>query len=272
MSLPVLYSAHHAAWSFADYAERIALTPFEQLRYCDIGTELVAPINGVATFYSEVSRGLADLNRAPNHPGLHPSTDFSRPTPNGIWIPRHELTPEEKSELKRRYYDTYHEQLLQVINDSRESIIVVCIDNTAPYTLGVDAAGQSVVMPHFVLSNNGNEGAADGAETTCSPALLKALGAALEKNFTSAFKEPPTVAMNLVYKGGYITQKYTNYSKVESVLINPDVQSLQLEYNYAITHDFNTMEAIPGRTALLQEIISQSMKDVFTLIGGNAIL
>ena len=95
--VPVIYSAHHASYDFGTFADRCALLPEERKRYCDLGTEQTVPRNGIQTFIGEYSRGLIDLNRAPDAPTLFPEYDFARPKPHPIWREGEGLSEEERA-------------------------------------------------------------------------------------------------------------------------------------------------------------------------------
>ena len=45
--VPVIYTAHHASHDYDRFANRVALTPEQQIRFSDYGTDVTVPINGL---------------------------------------------------------------------------------------------------------------------------------------------------------------------------------------------------------------------------------
>jgi hypothetical protein len=65
--------------------------------------------------------------------------------------------------------------------------------------------------------------------------------------------------LNFVLKGGYITRRYStlrNSSDLAELGISCPVQSLQLEYDMAITHDQLSLEPKPDNIKALKEAFS----------------
>jgi hypothetical protein len=76
---------------------------------------------------------------------------------------------------------------------------------------------------------------------------------------------PHDIKYNLVYKGGYITQRYTNYSKPEQLPTKNLVQSFQVEYNMALTHNYENLELLPNRCDQLREIFEKVFAKVLSI-------
>jgi hypothetical protein len=85
----------------------------------------------------------------------------------------------------------------------------------------------------------------------------------LFKQKASAFGLPNEVHLNLVFKGGYITQSYSTLLK-DDLQTDYPVQSFQMEYSTAITHDQKTLEpnhkAIESLRTCWEEVISEAYK------------
>jgi N-formylglutamate amidohydrolase len=238
--LPIVYSAHHAGRKFGAFSTRVELTPEQQFRYSDYGTAETAPRNGTL-LVGEYSRGLIDLNRAPDNSQLFPTEDFARPTRNKIWLPGQELTEDERKTVLRTVYEPYHDQILNTVRTFTKPGLVVAWDNTAHYIIGKDEAGNSQEMRPFILSNRGREGSTegDGETTTCDPAFLQEFGYKFAKALR-AHGLPDEIYFNFVFKGGYIAQHYNTRTNPD--LHTQPVQSFQLEYDSALTHDQQTLE------------------------------
>ena len=244
--IPFIFSAHHASDNFAEFSERSALNAFERKAYSDYGTDMTVPAVGHYALVAEHSRGLIDLNRAPDNPTRFATTDFSNP-PNNIWLKDNELTTQERQSLHETCYVPYHNQIEQWVRNTAEPLVVVAWDNTADKIIGKNVAGQDVRMPAIILSNNASENSTKnnvGEQTTCDPVLLQLIGEHVQNSLQQAgFKSD--VHYNLVFRGGYIAQRYNT----ESLGLKYSVQSLQIEYSTALTHNQETLEPLPGKVA-----------------------
>lgn len=262
--VPVIYTAHHASSNFGEFSKRTALSAEQRLRFSDYGTSETVATNGIATLVATRSRALGDLNRYPNDPGLFPDQDFSRPQRQDIWLPGQELSEAEKAACKSIHYNPFHNKILDLLRNRDSQTFVVAWDNTADYAIGKNAEGSDVNMPSFILSNQGKEARADGPEgeaTTCDPDFLVLLGEYMCETLAGAGL-PNDIHLNLVYKGGYICRRYNtfrNADELEELGIQSPAQSLQVEYNTAITHDQETLQKIPGRAILLQKAFGHAM-------------
>jgi len=259
MKLPIVYSAHHASCDFLDYTDRINLDAFQRKKFSDYGTEVTVPRNGIKTHVASSSRALGDLNRSPDHPLLFPSHDFAKPVANKLWKDSRELTNDEIVQLKKSLHEKYHLDLIKSLkNTNLKKILVVAWDNTAQYAIGKDESGLSVMMPSIILSNGGDENQTSSktSQTTCNPETLAKLKQLFEE-LLSRYCIEGSVETNLVFKGGYIAEFYNtrrHQKDLEKLGIHADIESLQIEYSTAITHDQNTLEPIEGRMELLRTI------------------
>jgi hypothetical protein len=242
--IPVVFSAHHASADFNWLSHRCGLTPDQRLRYSDYGTDITAPGTG-RLLVSDHSRGVVDLNRAPDHPALFPEFDFGKPERNSIWYPGREPTEVERALIQGRVYDRYHAALERSLRLIGRPALVVGWDNTAHYIIGNNEAGEPVMMRNVILSNGGREGSAypkQGEITTCKPQLLELFADRLRRAL-GARGLCTDIYFNLVYKGGYIPQRYNTRRRIGTPLNVPhEVQSFQVEYDTLITHDQQTLK------------------------------
>ena len=217
--LPVIYTAHHASHDFREFSDRCALSDEERVRFSDYGTDSQAAEvniygtdetvarNGLATLIAAHSRALGDLNRAPDDPGRFQEEDYARPNRHPIWKEGISLSNDEKVHCDTMYFQPFHQAIVDAIIAADQPVLVVAWDNTAHYNIGVNDAGEEMVMKPFILSNRGAE---------------------------------ESVESSLVYKGGYITRHYSSHRNDEvlrSLGITHPIQSLQVEYDTSITHD-----------------------------------
>jgi N-formylglutamate amidohydrolase len=265
-SLPIVYSAHHASQNFGKFSDRCQLTSEQRLRYSDYGTAQTIPTNGEASFIAEYSRGLIDLNRTPNDPALFPSEDFGKPTRNKIWIPGQELTEGEMAEIKDTIYEPYHNNILSTIRMFKQSGLVVAWDNTAHYVIGNNQSGEQEMMRPIILSNRGNEESSEGEDTTtCDPDLLLELGHQLGRSLLKR-RLPNEIHYNLVFKGGYIAQRYNTRTSGDLGTSYP-IQSFQVEYDTAVTHDQETLTPNPQAIAALKASFEEAMHQTYKNLG-----
>ncbi|MCU0667077.1 MAG: N-formylglutamate amidohydrolase [Patescibacteria group bacterium] len=263
-NVPVIYSAHHASHEYGGFSERVALTEGQCERFSDYGTAITVPLNGLWTLIAMCSRALGDLNRAPDSPTLFPEKDFGKPK-NNIWLPGLELTDLEKIELIGKLHKPYHEKIVDLLAQRNQPTFVVAWDNTANYPIGRNEAGEVVTMPPIILSNRGSEESAhahDGGQTSCDPVFMELLAdyfrIELEKR-----QLPHEIHLNLVFKGGYVCSRYStssNQTELEAIGISTVVQSLQVEYNTAITHDQETLKFDAVKANLLKSAFSSAIE------------
>lgn len=262
--VPVIYTAHHASHNFGTFADRVALTLEQQLRFSDYGTAETVPTNGIMTLVAEHSRALGDLNRDPDDDGRFAEQDYGRPDRHDIWRAGQSLTADEKRHCQSAFYEPFHAEIVNQLQRQTAPTFVVAWDNTAHYVVGNNDAGQAVMMPPFVLSNRGlEENAAAGSDeaSSCDPRFLELLA----QNFRQELRQaglPHEVHLNLVMKGGYICRQYStlrNEASLRQLGITCPVQSLQLEYDTAITHDQITLQPKPDRMAALQTAFNNAI-------------
>ncbi len=263
--VPVIYTAHHASSEFGEFLERTALDFEKRIRFSDYGTDETVPTNGIVTIIAEHSRALGDLNRDPDDPDRFKTADYAKPDAHPIWKEGESLTAADKTYCQKTFYDPFHTEILDQLRHRKEPTLVVAWDNTSHYDIGLNEAGESVTMKPFVLSNRGSEasGKAGANEpASCDPELLELLA----KQFRSELDKhdlPNEVHLNLVFKGGYITRQYSSFRN-RSVLkkqgITCEVQSLQLEYDTAITHNQTTLEPNEDNMIKLQTAFSEAIR------------
>jgi hypothetical protein len=246
---PVIYSTHHASHNFGKFTNRCALTLEQRVRYSDYGTDDTVPKHA-NYFVSHYSRGIVDLNRAPDNQTLFPKQDFGKPERNEIWLPGLEPTSEEKKWIRETIYEPYHQQLLDAIRsyenqntESTKPVVVVAWDNTAHYEIGKNSYGTPRIMQPFILSNDGDKGSGSSTnpqvKTTCNPDFL----VELRDNFSSALRQQGLI--DEVYLNtyddtpndecNYIARHYNTHCN-PGISKRYPVEAFQLEYDTLITH------------------------------------
>jgi N-formylglutamate amidohydrolase len=264
-SVPVIYTAHHASHDFREFDDRVALTHEQKVRFSDYGSDKTVPVNGLVSLVAEHSRALGDLNRAIDSLESFQTQDFSRPFRQPIWNSDNTLEDSEKARCLKQYYEPFHNEIISQLSRRREPTFVVAWDNTAHYEIGTDDAGRSVTMKPFILSNQGAEGSANarpGEYTSCDPVFLTLLAQFLKTELKKR-DLPNEIHLNLVFRGGYICRRYSsaiNRSELLELGIDREVQSLQVEYDTAITHDQVTLEEKPDRITALREAFSEAIE------------
>ncbi len=183
------------------------------------------------------------MNRDPDyHPGRFQSQDYGQPTRHNIWKPDNELNDEDKLFCQNKFYVSFHQEIIDRLKARKDLTFVMAWDNTAHYNIGVNSMGEPQTMRPFILSNRGLENSSYSNEnepTSCDPKFLELLA----QKFSPALREkglPSEVLLNFVFKGGYICRRYNTSRNTDALTklgVTCDVQSLQLEYDAAITHD-----------------------------------
>lgn len=254
----IIYSAHHAGTDFGEWSNRTALDEELQIRLSDFGTAETAPQNGILTLIAKYSRGLVDLNRAPNDPSRFPKTTSQGDNPKEIWLPGQTPSLEEQIDIDAGVYQPYHQALASALAQTdKDPALVVAWDNAGHYDIGRDIKGQPVTMPPVILSNRGAEGS--GADLPNSPAscdskLLQVLARNLQKQLRN-HGLPNHVFLNLVFRGGYICEHYNTKRHTQdlaSIGIAGEVQSLQVEYDGSMVCDQKTFIQAPEKAAALK--------------------
>jgi len=206
-----------------------------------------------------------DLNRSPDHETLFPERDFGRPEAHAIWLPKLMPTLTERQGFKESIYDSYHSEIDELLRERcshSEDSYVVAWDNTADYVIGDDVHGSPVQMPSIILSNNGDAGLVTGSHVSCDSAFLQKLGEYFSQALSS-IGLPCDVHYNQVFRGGYITQHYTNFTNTKSDYKGASVQSLQVEYNMAMTHDQKTLKGNELAMKKLKNAFEEAIESVF---------
>jgi N-formylglutamate amidohydrolase len=264
-TVPVIYTAHHAGHNFGLFQDRVGLTASQQIRFSDYGTDQTVPNNGLLTMVAETSRALGDLNRAPHDPGRFQLQDYHRPDRHAIWKPGQELSAADKQFCHERYYLPFHRKILEELQARDSLTFVIAWDNTAHYTIGHDSRNQPVTMKPFIISNVGAEEAAaknPGVPTSCDPHFINILAPLFAAELAQRGL-PHQVHLNLVFRGGYITRHYStrrNRQGLAAQGITAPVQSLQIEYDTAITHDQVTLEPKPAHILALRDAFSRAIE------------
>jgi len=270
--LPILYSAHHCSAHFGEFGSRSTLSAEQRKRLSDCGTDLTVPLHGKAILAS-YSRGIIDLNRPVGHLDLFRATDFADP-PNRIWHPWQEPTPQEQGDIIRRIYQPYHDRLLQCLQElskGQQPVIVVAWDNMGRYPLRGDGSPRPGLTVPIILSNCGKKGSTDQDEQqqelpSCNPALLLALAeefrhALLARGFPLDIANG--IHFNLPgFKGGYVCEHYTTLRHPD-LPVAATVQSLQVEYDAALTHDLRTLQTNYSAISRLQQAFSSAMERAY---------
>jgi N-formylglutamate amidohydrolase len=261
--LPIIYTTHHASHDFGEFSHRVALSEEQKLRFSDYGTDLTVPENGIVAIVAERSRALGDLNRDPTEPGRFQDQDYAQPDRNDVWKAGEGLTDEEKAYCQSTIYEPFHQTIVDQLKARDDLTFVVAWDNTAHYLIGDYIHGKTHMMRPFILSNRGQDNsplAGPDEPTSCDPQFL----AKLADNFATFLAQrglPDEVLLNYVMKGGYITRQYSSLRNKEDLRklgISCDVQSFQLEYDTAITHDQITLKPNTQNIKALKEAFSEA--------------
>jgi hypothetical protein len=266
--VPVIYTAHHASHDFGEFTGRVALSEEQRIRFSDYGTSETVPINGIATLIAEKSRALGDLNRNPNNPGRFQDQDYGQPQKHAIWKEGQELTEADKQFCQANFYEPFHSEIVRLLASHDGPAMVIAWDNTAHYLIGVNEGGEAVTMKPFILSNRGAEESArpnSQEPTSCEPEFLELLAELFAEELSKRVL-PSEIHLNLVMKGGYICRQYStlrNGDALESKGISSPVQSLQLEYDTAITHDQTTLEPMPEKIASLRLAFTDALTKAY---------
>lgn len=274
MPLPILYSAHHCSSDFVEFRDRCALTEEERQRLSDRGTDLTVPHHGLLPpLCASHSRGIVDLNRSPDHLDLFRDADFADP-PHRIWHPWQEPTTREQDDILRLIYQPYHDRLLQCLQElsqEQKPTIVVAWDNMGRYPLRADGSKRPGRTVPIILSNCGVKGSTDRGEeqdgsTSCDPAFLSALAGEFRRSLLSC-GFPSSIAEGIHFnlpgfKGGYICAHYSTRRHPE-LLVYADVQSLQVEYDIALTHNPKTLEAHGDAITRLQSAFAMAIERAY---------
>jgi len=262
--VPVIYTAHHASHDFHKFDSRVALSEEQKIRFSDYGTDLTVPTNGLASIIAEHSRALGDLNRDPNDPGRFQTQDYGQPIRHDIWRAGKELTEAEKTDCQTTFHQPFHDEIISQLTARRGPTFVVAWDNTAHYRIGDYLTGKHEMMRPFILSNRGSEESGEAGSNepvSCDPALLELLA----EKFRVELRQrglPDEVHLNFVMKGGYVCRRYStlcNAEELHALGVTADIQSLQLEYDTAITHDQITLEPYPDKIIALREAFNAAI-------------
>ena len=262
--VPVIYTAHHASHDFGEFESRVALSDEQKLRFSDYGTDLTVPQNGITAIIGDKSRALGDLNRDPDDPGRFQAQDYSQPTRHDIWKPNQGLSEFDKVYCQNNFYDPFHDAITAKLKTRNELTFVVAWDNTAHYMIGDYVSGKTHMMKPFILSNRGLDNSAKAGPdepTSCDPKFLQILA----ENFASELGSrdlPTEIHLNFVMKGGYICRRYNTLRSKDALKklgVTTEVQSLQLEYDTAITHDQITLQPKPDKIEALRQAFSEAI-------------
>lgn len=266
--LPILYTIEHASDNFGEFAERVALTTEERFKFSDYGTLDTVPEH-TTVIAAQYSRGLIDLNRAPDHPNLYPVVDFAQPAVHHIWENGLSLTSDEKEKVYKSIYKNYHNEILKHVRSFTKPGFVVAWHNTAHYEIGRNEKEENVMMKPFILSNLGAENSADLSSiqkqnqgtTSCDPLFMQKLA----KNFKQELKAvglPHEVLLNYVFKGGYVAEHYNTRRHPELNVPYP-LQSFQVEYDTLITHDQKTLKPNGSNMRMLRNAFETAITKTF---------
>lgn len=142
------------------------------------------------------------------------------------------------------------------------------------YPLRSDGSRRPGSTVPIILSNCGmtestNRDERQSEPTSCDPALLLSLAEEFHTALLS-YGFPQDCAdgihFNLPgFKGGYICEHYTTRRHPE-LPVHGNVQSLQVEYDIALTHDPHTLEADDDAIQRLQQAFTQAIERTFAQV------
>ena len=219
------------------------------------------PRNGVSHLKSKASRGIIDLNRAPDSDELFRTKDFEN---NPIWKPGQEPTEKEQTASRRTLYNPYHNQIQAAVERLKGPGWVVAWDNTADKLIGPTEQNEDIQMPDIILSNMGEENNA-GSEseiTSRDPLLLELLVQKLELELEKHHL-PLEIKLNLVFQGGYIAEHYNTRRHPGIMPTDHELQSFQIEYNTRLTHDQQTLKPKPEGIRLVREVFEGTLGEAW---------
>ena len=114
----------------------------------------------------------------------------------------------------------------------------------------------------------------DNEANSCDPQFLTLLAEAF-RNELKLSGLPDGVHLNLVFKGGYICRQYStrrNADILKAQGITSEVQSLQLEYDAALTHDQQTLAFNPAAAEALRTAFSRAIEQAYAMYQSESLL
>ena len=164
-----------------------------------------------------VARAVVDVNRAADdRPPENPDGVVKTVTVDNepVWQNPQGLSPGQVEFLLERYYEPYHRRLARA--SQNKSVLLGLDCHTMLDRAPVISSHPGEQRPLVCLSNGGDErGEALTGPVTAPPALLRALGEALERQLEDEGIEKgvPVVELNRPFRGGYIIQRHGSVAR-----------------------------------------------------------
>jgi N-formylglutamate amidohydrolase len=178
-----------------------------------------------------IARVLVDVNRPPDD--LHdPDGPIKRTTSYGEAIYRAPLTLAEQQELRARYWQPFHTALDRaVMQHTGACKLILDCHNMAQ--IGPLAYGDpGALRPLLCLANLGDaqgEPVSSADPVSCPPELLQVAGRLADTHFAGCallkpgVRQPPTVQLNVPFRGGYIVRRMRDLTRSQIPVIMLEV-------------------------------------------------
>ncbi|MFO7750720.1 MAG: N-formylglutamate amidohydrolase [Desulfobacteraceae bacterium] len=251
MTLPFLLSLPHCAANVPWWLEeQLALDHGEIYESVDMGSdEVFGSLPARRVIKAEFSRLVVDLNRGADQSGAKgviAQTDYHG---RRIYLSGRYPDPGQRAKLLDQCYHPFHEKLSSALADPGVQALFDChsLEGTGP----CDAPDAGEKRRDIVLSNNGDERGRkqkNSSGITCPPKTL----ALVRRAFVS---QGFSVAVNVPYKGGFITRHYGQY------LMEKKKFALQIELN-------QDLFLLSGKTVLDNDKIASTRKRVHAALAG----
>ncbi len=234
--LPIIFSIPHGGLEIPPELEgNLAVSDIDLFNDCDLWIDDICKIDVLARVSTPYSRGLIDLNRAPDDI-QSPDGAIKLESGYGKTVHKHALDMNEKRALIDKYWQPYHTELAAAIDKyGKEAKLFLDCHNMAQRSPDShrDAGKQ---RPLILLANLGNRhGVPKGSlgYTSASADYMQhamALAADVFDDITllepPAGEQPDLVAINRPYSGGYILKEYAKRQRDESL-----PPGIMIEYN-----------------------------------------
>lgn len=246
--LPILLSIPHGGTlTPPELEERVVITPQALHDDSDAYTREIFALEDqvMAVVVVDIARAFVDLNRAVNdRPPANPDGVIKSMTclHQPIYCPGQEPDPTLTEQLLARYYEPYHAQLQAALQNTQLRFAFDCHSMlpTGP-DIGPDK-GQT--RPRICLGNRFGE--------TSSMAALSTLAECFREVFQL---EPPQVALNQPFAGGYVTRRYGG----------KPIPWMQIELNRSLYlsppwFDVSTLSIKPARLQALNALFLETLR------------
>ncbi len=295
--LPLLLSVPHGGvWVPAEVKHRCRLELPDLLNDGDTWSAYLYDLRDRVRAFLRfpVARAVLDVNRAPgDRPPQNPDGVVKTVTVDGktVWRDPRRLSREQVDEMLERYYHPYHQGLVRAAEDREILLALDC--HTMLERAPASSSRPGELRPLVCLSNRGDSsGEPLDGPVTAPPALLRALGAALQERLPglaagliterllqspaagASGKVPgdalPAVCLNYPFRGGQIIKRHGNAGGGSAA--QPagagSLPWIQVEFNRALYMSGPALTARPDPAAArrldsLRCILLQALQELF---------